>query len=130
MAKRILVIDDDEAVRKSFLLALEDTAYTVETADSGEQGIEKAGADRYHLVFLDLKMPGLNGVETMRGLREIDQEVPIYIVTGFHQEFFSQLKEADEEGINFQVLQKPISNTQITLLAESVLGEGPLLSEE
>jgi len=42
MTKRILVIDDEEAIRKSFILALEDTAYQVDTAESGEKGIEMA----------------------------------------------------------------------------------------
>ena len=124
MSKRILVIDDDEAIRKSFMLALEDTVYEVDTAESGEKGIEMEQKSKYDLVFLDLKMPGLNGVETLRGLRKIDKDVPVYIVTAFFKEFFEGLKSAEEDGIDFQVLKKPIGAEDIVLVAKGVL-EGP-----
>lgn len=125
MGKQILVIDDDEAIRKSFLLALEDTGYRVETAESGEKGIEKEKGNPHDLIFLDLKMPGLNGVETLRELRKIKNDTPVYIVTAFHKEFLDQLNQAMEDGIDFEVLQKPIGNDQIVLVTKSIL-EGPI----
>ena len=124
MTKRILVIDDEEAIRKSFILALEDTAYQVDTAESGEKGIEMAQKNNYGLFFLDLKMPGLNGVETLRGLREIDKDVPVYIVTAFFKEYLDELKSAEGAGINFEVLKKPIGIDQIVLVTTGIL-EGP-----
>lgn len=122
MKKRVLVIDDDEAIRKSFALALEDTNYMVDTAESGEQGIEKERENRHALIFLDLKMPGMNGVETLRELRKIDEQVPIYIVTAFHKEFFRQLNDVVEDGLRFDILQKPIGAEQILQLTHGVLG--------
>jgi len=77
--KRILVIDDEAAIRKSFVLALEDTEYSVDTAESGKKGIEKERENNYDLIFLDLNMPGLNGVETLRILRSIDDKVPFIL---------------------------------------------------
>ena len=122
MSKRILVIDDDEAVRKSFILALEETSYQVEAVESGEKGIEKLGDTSYDLVFLDLKMPGLNGVQTLRKLRQMDTGVPVYIVTAFHKEFFKDLKLLSEEGIAFDLLRKPIGSDEIVQLTESIAG--------
>jgi len=121
MTKRILVIDDEEAIRKSFILALEDTAYQVDTAESGEKGIEMAQKNNYGLFFLDLKMPGLNGVETLRGLREIDKDVPVYIVTAFAKEYLDELKSAEGDGINFEVLKKPVGIDQIVMVTTGVL---------
>jgi CheY-like chemotaxis protein len=119
--KRILVIDDDEAIRKSFALALEDTGYQVDSAESGEKGIEMERKARYQLIFLDLKMPGMNGVETLREIRKIDEDVPIYVITAYHKDFFDQLLNAAEDGINFEVLEKPIGAEQIVSVAKSVL---------
>ncbi|TAK73102.1 MAG: response regulator, partial [Gammaproteobacteria bacterium] len=69
MNQNILVIDDDSAVRKAFKLALEDSNFNVETASSGEDGVKQITEKDYSIIFLDLKMPGLNGAETLRELR-------------------------------------------------------------
>jgi DNA-binding response OmpR family regulator len=121
MKKRILVIDDDPAIRKSFTLALEDTEYLVDTAESGEKGLDMEQAKPYDLIFLDLKMPGLNGVETLRELRKMDMDVPIFIVTAFHKEFFEGLKKVGEDGMDFEVVKKPIGGEDIVLVAKSAL---------
>ena len=79
---------------------------------------------KYDLIFLDLKMPGLNGVETLLELRKISKDMPVYIVTAFFKEFFEGLKNAEEAGIDFEVLKKPIGADEILLVAKGVL-EGP-----
>lgn len=121
MAKSILVIDDEIAIRKSFLLALEDTDYQVDTVDSGLKGIEMMGQNHYNLIFLDLKMPGMNGVETLKELRKISKDTPIYIVTAFYGEYFADLKKLPEDGIDFEVLQKPVNSQQILMLVQGIL---------
>lgn len=125
MSKNILVIDDEPGIRKSFLLALEDTAYHVDTVQSGYEGVEMEQSRSYDLIFLDLKMPGMDGVETLRQIRKRNKTVPIYITTAFHKEFLIKLQEADKEGISFQLLKKPVGNDQIVMVARSVL-EGPV----
>jgi len=124
MNKRILVIDDDAGVRKAFALALEDTPYKLDAAESGEKGIEMVQNNKYNLIFLDLKMPGLNGVETLRGIRKISGDLPVYIVTAFHKEFFEGLKEVRDDGIDFELLNKPVGGDEIVMIAKIVL-EGP-----
>ncbi len=123
MRKRILVIDDDQAARKSFLLTLGEEGYQVDTAESGEKGIEMTKKAKYDLVFLDLKMPGMNGVQTLRRLRKTDNLGPIYIVTAFHEEFLDQLKSAEQDGIDFELLQKPVDAEQLVLVAKGILEE-------
>lgn len=122
MNKQILVIDDDEAIRKSFKLALDEAGYRVDTAESGEAGIKRAQQTIYDMIFLDLKMPGLNGVQTLRELRKFHVAVPIYIVTAFHKEFFKELKILTNNGIEFELLRKPIGSDEILELTDSVLG--------
>lgn len=121
--KRILVIDDEEGVRDAFELALEDFGYEVETAETGEIGVEKARAHKPDLVFTDLKMPGIDGVETMRRLFDLYDDLAVYVVTAFHEEFFDKLSAASEEGLYFNLLRKPIGAQQIQDLVKAVLTE-------
>ena len=122
MTKHILVIDDEEAVRKSFVLALEDTGYIVDTAESGTKGVQMQTEKKYDVIFLDLKMPGLNGIETLKIIRERDKNIPVYIVTAFHTEFFDQLIEMKEANIHFELLRKPIGADEILQLTTGVIG--------
>lgn len=122
MSKRILVIDDERAVRDAFQLALEDEGYDIDTAEDGMEGLEKVEAQRPDLVFLDLKMPRMNGVETLRGIKNIDMTIPVYIVTAFQREFMEPLNEAVEEGIAFELASKPLSASQILAIAQAKLG--------
>lgn len=122
MEKHILVIDDEPAVRNSFVLALEDTEFLVTTASSGTEGLEKFNKSKYHLIFLDLKMPGMSGIETLREIRKKDQDVPVYIITAFAEEFFGGLKGLSHENINFELMQKPIGMEAINELTLALLG--------
>ena len=121
MIKRILVIDDDEAVRKVFLLALEETDFQVDTAPSGQKGVEIAEEQKYDLIYLDLKMPGMNGVETLRKLRAIDPDVPVYIITAFYGEFLEELNQAKREGLAFEIMKKPLTMEQLVTLTKGIL---------
>ena len=121
MSKRILVIDDDAAIRKSFALALEDADCQVDTTELGEEGIDKASNTEYDLIFLDLKMPGINGVETLIRLRDNGHRMPIYIITAFHEEFMDQLRVAADEGYEFEVMQKPIESQDLVRITKAIL---------
>lgn len=117
MSQHILIIDDDSAVREAYALALEDIGAELHIADGGEAGIELARQQRPDLVFLDLKMPGMNGVETLKRLCELYSGLTVYIVTAFASEFMEELREAQEQGLHFQVAAKPLSNDQIETIA-------------
>jgi len=122
MSINILVIDDEEVIRKSFILALDGTGYNVETAESGKKGIEKARETNFDLIFLDLRMPGLDGVETLRELWQIGQTIPIYITTAFYDDFIDQLQSAADDAISFYLLKKPVDGDEIRSIAK-VLSE-------
>ncbi|WAR43935.1 response regulator [Methylomonas rapida] len=120
MLNNILVIDDDPAVRGAFKLILEEEGYCVHEAESGAQGLEMVAAQRPDLIFLDLRMPGLDGVETLRRLKNLDETLNVYIVTAFATEFMDQLKAAHEEGLTFELASKPLSASQIRNIAQIV----------
>jgi CheY-like chemotaxis protein len=121
MSYRILIIDDEEAVRKSFILTFEDTEYIVDTADSGEHGIELNTEHTYDLIFLDLKMPGMGGIETLHRIRSTDKKTPIYIITAFYQEYAEQLKQVEQKGIDFEVVRKPVDSENLRVIVNGIL---------
>lgn len=130
MAKKILVIDDDPAVRGAFNLILGESGYNVHEADNGLQGIEIAKAVQPDLIFLDLRMPGIDGVETLRRLKAMNAVLNIYIVTAFSNEYMDQLKVAHEEGLKFQLASKPLSSKQIRHIASSITRLSDVNKEE
>src|SRR3989338_807975 len=120
MPKKVLVIDDESSIRKSFVLALEDVC-EVETAESGEEGVKKA-KQKFDIIFCDLKMPGLSGAETVRLIRKKDKKTPIFIVTPFSKAYAADLKQLQNDTIEFQVMSKPLPSEQIVAVVEGVLG--------
>lgn len=118
--KIILVIDDDSAVRDAFEIALSDL-YQVELATGGEEGLASVQKIRPDLIFLDMRMPGMNGVETLRRLHQMDATLQVYVVTAFAQEYMAGLRAAKAEGIRFQLAAKPLSTAQIRDIASAAL---------
>ena len=121
MNRRILVIDDEEAVRNAFKLALEDSPVTVDVTGSGAAGLELVARRNYDLVYLDLKMPGLNGLETITRLRAINAHVPVYIITAFYPEFLEQLRSETVRNLGFELLRKPIGLDEIVSITMNIL---------
>ena len=120
--KRVLVIDDDDAVRSAFRLALDDVQADVVMARSGEEGVAMAERETMDLVFLDLKMPGLDGVDTLQLLRARGCAAPIFVVTGFAEEFMVRLRAAADLGLDFEVMRKPLERNDIRSVMSAALG--------
>ena len=77
---RILVVEDDERIRSSMRLALEDEGYTVDDVGSGEEAIARFAEEPCELALIDLMLPGIDGFETCRALRRVST-VPVIMVT-------------------------------------------------
>ncbi len=77
---RILIVEDDERIRSSMRLALEEEGYTVDGVGSGEEAVARFGAEPYELVLIDLMLPGIDGFEACRTLRRMST-VPVIMVT-------------------------------------------------
>lgn len=82
---KVLIIDDELYIRESISSFLEDFGYIVETAESGEIGIEKFKKNVPEVVLLDLRMTGMTGLEVLPELKKISDTVPIIIVSGNNQ---------------------------------------------
>lgn len=80
---RILVIDDDDQLRISFCKLLKEEKYGVVGAASGEAGIEIVRNEDLDLVILDMRLPGMNGIETFKQIKQLDSKLPVIIITAF-----------------------------------------------
>lgn len=80
---QILVVDDEKIMQDSFSRILTREGHEVQTAASGEEAIERFDREPFDVVLLDIKMPGIGGMETLRRLKEMDPGVTILIVTGY-----------------------------------------------
>jgi CheY-like chemotaxis protein len=108
---KILVIDDDDDFRKSFCFKLKRKYKAqVEDAVSGEAGIEKLiKGNSYDFIFTDIMMPGMTGIEAYHKLREIDDQIPIVIMSAYSDS--NEWKKAQD--LNVPLLHKPISEDQL-----------------
>jgi len=119
MEKRILVVDDDQVVGKSFERVLTNKGYRVDTALSGREAFEKyAGAD-FDMVFTDLRMPGQDGLEVARRIKEMNPWLPIVVVTGYA----TQQAEESAKAIGVaEFIQKPLTPSVIEEVAARIMG--------
>jgi DNA-binding NtrC family response regulator len=79
----ILIIDDDEHLRKGFERMLTEEGYSVKSASSGEAGIEIVHANVPDLVILDVRLPGINGLQAFKIIHEMEPKLPVIIMTGY-----------------------------------------------
>jgi two-component system alkaline phosphatase synthesis response regulator PhoP/two-component system response regulator ResD len=80
--KHTLVVDDDRAIRTLLKILLEDSGYTVDTAQNGWEGLMKLGHADYDLVLLDYLMPGLTGLMVLQHIQERYPFLPVVMLTG------------------------------------------------
>ncbi len=83
---RVLVVDDEPDSVELLQEFLTGKGYEVVTASNGEEALRKVKEERPHLVLLDVRMPGMNGLDVLRTVREFDQEVGVIMVTAVNEE--------------------------------------------
>jgi DNA-binding response OmpR family regulator len=83
---RILVVDDEPHAVELLQEFLTAKGYEVLTAADGEEALQKVKEERPHAILLDVRMPGMDGLEVLKRVREIDHEVGVIMVTAVHEE--------------------------------------------
>ena len=114
----ILVVDDLRSIRLTLGGILEDKGHNVMTVEDGYQAIEAVKKTHFDAIFMDIKMPGINGVQTFREIKKIDPKTAVIMMTAFSVE--DLVKEALEEGA-YTVVYKPFDIDRIISLIEELL---------
>ena len=119
MTKKILVVDDDPSIVSIFEFILTDASYEPITANSGEDALEivRSQSD-IDLVFLDVKMPGMSGIDTFREIQRINPMLLVVMMTGYSVD--EMLKDAFELGV-YGVIYKPFDVEEVISVVDKIL---------
>lgn len=122
----VLVVDDDENLRWITQAQLEDAGFRAETAESGEQALERIRIDPPSLVITDLKMPGMTGMALLGQIRKMEPDMPIILITAFGT--IQSAVEAVKAGA-YDYLTKPINYEDLVLIINRALEHQKLVEE-
>jgi two-component system response regulator HydG len=117
--KHILVADDDRQMARTLCAILRKRGWQTTEAHSGEEAVELAGTRHFTVVLMDVRMPGLNGVEAFRKIRVAQPRTPVILMTAYAAP--ELLAEAENEGV-LRILPKPIPWGTLTELLEHIAG--------
>ena len=117
MNRRILVVDDEQGIRAALGQLLEYEGYEVHTASNADDGIAEYKKFRPNLVFMDVKLPGMDGMEALRKLREIDPAATVVMISG-HATIRTAV-EATQLGA-YEILEKPLDTDRILVMLRNV----------
>ncbi|MBU4199207.1 MAG: response regulator [Verrucomicrobia bacterium] len=95
---RILLVDDENGFRRPMEFWLKAKGYQVTGVGSGEEGLASIERERPTLVYLDMKMPGMNGIETLRRIRDKDKTLPVIMITAYGT--LQDMEEAEKLGVS------------------------------
>lgn len=109
---KVLLIDDEEGIRRLLSLSLKSDGYDVITAENGERGIELFERDAPSIVLTDIKMPGMDGLEVLKRIKQINAEAEVIVITAYGDIEFA-IKALQLEASEF--ITKPISEEALSI---------------
>ncbi|MBP5517844.1 MAG: sigma-54-dependent Fis family transcriptional regulator [Bacteroidales bacterium] len=123
---KILIIDDEKSIRLALKDILEDEGYEVELAEDGKSGLEKATAGKYDIIFCDIKMPGMDGMETLEKMVEEGVESAIVMISG-HGDIDTAVKCIKAGAYDF--VSKPLDLNRILITVKNATDHTDVVKE-
>jgi DNA-binding NtrC family response regulator len=124
--EKILVVDDEKIIRESLFHWFENDGYIVDTAESGETGLKKFLAESSDLLLVDLKMPGMGGLELLKEIKKIDPETIVIMITAYAS--VSSAISAIKDGA-YDYVTKPVDPDDLANLVSKALEQKNLRFE-
>jgi DNA-binding NtrC family response regulator len=122
----ILIVDDERIVRESLNKWFLEDGYKVSTAESAVDALAKLTIDNYDLAFIDIKMPGMDGLELQRRIKEIDKQLAVIIITAFSS--VESAVQALKEGA-YDYVTKPIDPDELSHIVRNVFNQKMIIAE-
>jgi DNA-binding NtrC family response regulator len=123
---KILIIDDEKSIRLALKDILEDEGYEVSLAENGKEGLEKATAERFDVIFCDIKMPGMDGIEVLEKMVEEGVESPIVMISG-HGDIDTAVKCIKSGAYDF--VSKPLDLNRILITVKNACDHKEVIQE-
>ena len=123
---KILIIDDERSIRNSFRGILEDEGYDVDVAENGQQGCEMVEKEKYDVIFCDIKMPVMDGVETLKKLMSMGIDAAVVMISG-HADLATAV-ECIKNGA-FDFIEKPLDLNRILITVRNAKDKVHLVKE-
>ena len=116
--KKILIVDDEAVVREVLSRILSKKNYEITYAEDGESAIKHVGRTKFDLILLDLRLPGIYGIEVLKEIKKINKDIPVILISAYLTN--SGIKEAAEIGI-VGYIKKPFDVKQVISAVEKAL---------
>lgn len=123
---KILVIDDERSIRSTLKDILEYEKYEVLEAEDGQKGLDMATKDQFDLIFCDIKMPKMDGIEVLQKIMEANDEVPVVMISGHGN--IDTAVECIKKGA-FDYIAKPIDLNRLLITVRNALDKKTLVKE-
>lgn len=123
---KVLIVDDERAIRYSLKEILEMESYQVETAENGLEGLQKASKDKYDAIFCDIKMPEMDGTEMLAKIIEEGIETPVIMISG-HADI-STAVDCIKKGA-FDFIEKPLDLNRILITLKNATDKANLVTQ-
>ena len=123
---KILIVDDERAIRNSLGEILSDEGYEVDVAENGSQGISMVDKEKYSIIFCDIKMPGMDGIEVLDKLIELGCDAAVVMISGHGD--ISTAVECIKKGA-FDYIPKPLDLNRILITIKNATDKVSLVKE-
>ena len=112
MAAKILLVDDEEGIRKVLKISLQDAGYEVTTADDGKKAAHKIDHSFFDIVLTDIRMPGMDGISLLKHIKKATPDTEVIMITG-HGDFKLAIESLKLDAVDF--ISKPIDNDALDI---------------
>lgn len=119
--RKVLIVDDEETVGIGMSEMLKDAGFDATYVTSGKDAVERVKGADYPLIFMDMVMPGMNGLDTFRKIKELNPGTKVVLFTGYFKEADKAIFQGIREGMIDQYIRKPFYSEEIINTAKKYL---------